>query len=85
LASTREIRSGRWGFLGNIQLANFKLFADLAALWTGNPVKHAERRTGTDLCPLDAEFQVGVDTLIVISFEFPKRLSFQVAPVWKRI
>jgi hypothetical protein len=57
------------GFLDNIQLANFKLFAELAASWTGNPVRHAERRTDAGLCPLDAEFLAGVDTLVVISFD----------------
>lgn len=60
---------GVGGFLDNIQLANFKLFTDLAASWTGNPVKRAERRTDTGLCTLDAEFLVSVDTLVVISFD----------------
>jgi hypothetical protein len=60
---------GVGGFLDNIQLANFKLFADLTASWTGNPVRHAERRTEAGLCPLDAEFLAGVDTLVVISFD----------------
>jgi hypothetical protein len=60
---------GVGGFLDNIQLANFKLFADLAASWTGNPVRHAERRTDAGLCPLDGAFLAGVDTLIVISFD----------------
>src|ERR1700743_1968949 len=56
------------GFLDHIQLANFKLFADLAASWTGNPVRRAERRTDTGLAALDAEFLAGVDTLVVVSF-----------------
>ncbi|MEI9991609.1 MAG: hypothetical protein WDM86_16385 [Rhizomicrobium sp.] len=60
---------GIGGFLDNIQLANFKLFADLAASWTGNPVRRAERRTDADQCALDAEFLTGVDTLVVISFD----------------
>lgn len=60
---------GIGGFLDHIQLANFKLFADLAASWTGNPVRRAERRTNDGLCALDAEFLAGVDTLIVISFD----------------
>ena len=60
---------GVGGFLDNIQLANFKLFADLAASWTGNPVRSAERRTDASLCALDAEFLAGVDTLVVISFD----------------
>ena len=60
---------GIGGFLDNIQLANFKHFADLAASWTGNPVRRAERRTDTGLCPLDGAFLADVDTLIVISFD----------------
>jgi hypothetical protein len=60
---------GVGGFLDNIQLANFKLFTDLAASWTGNPVRSAERRTDAGLCALDAGFLVGVDTLVVISFD----------------
>jgi hypothetical protein len=57
------------GFLDHIQLANFKLFADLAASWTGNPVRRTERRTDTGLAALDAEFLAGVDTLVIISFD----------------
>jgi hypothetical protein len=60
---------GVGGFLDNIQLANFKLFAELAASWTGNPVRCAERRTDAGLRALDAEFLRGVDTLIIISFD----------------
>ncbi len=60
---------GVGGFLDNIQLANFKLFADLTASWTGNPVRRAERGTDAGLCKLDAEFLAGVDTLVVISFD----------------
>jgi hypothetical protein len=60
---------GVGGFLDNIQLANFKLFADLAASWTGNPVRCIERRTESGLHPLDGEFLAGVDTLVVISFD----------------
>ena len=45
---------GVGGFLDNIQLENFKLFADLAASWTGNPVRRAERRTDAGLRALDA-------------------------------
>jgi hypothetical protein len=60
---------GVGGFLDHIQLANFKLFADLAASWTGNPVRQAERRTDAGLRPLDGAFLAGVDTLIVISFD----------------
>lgn len=60
---------GVGGFLDHIQLANFKLFADLASSWTGNPVRLAERRTDAGLRPLDAEFLAGVDTLVVISFD----------------
>ncbi len=60
---------GIGGFLDNIQLANFKLFADSAAAWTGNPVRRAERRTDAGLCALDGEFLAGVDTLVIISFD----------------
>jgi len=60
---------GVGGFLDNIQLANFKLFADLASSWTGNPVRLTERRTDAGLRPLDVEFLGGVDTLVVISFD----------------
>jgi hypothetical protein len=60
---------GVGGFLDNIQLANFKLFADLAASWTGNPVRRVERRTDAGLCALNAEFLAGIDTLVVISFD----------------
>jgi hypothetical protein len=60
---------GIGGFLDNIKLANFKRFADLAASWTENPIKRAERKTDTGLCALDAEFLAGVDTLVVISFD----------------
>jgi hypothetical protein len=57
------------GFLDNIQLPNFKLFADLAASWTGNPVRQAERRTDAGLRTLDAKFLAGVDTLVIIGFD----------------
>ncbi len=60
---------GVGGFLDTIQLANFKLFADLAASWTGNPVRRAERRTDGVSCRLDGQFLAGVDTLVVISFD----------------
>jgi len=60
---------GIGGFLDNVQLSNFKLFADLSASWTGNPVRHAERRTEAGLYPLEGEFLAGVDTLVVISFD----------------
>ena len=57
------------GFLDNIQLPNFKLFADLAASWAGNPVRQAERRTDAGLRTLDAKFLAGVDTLVIIGFD----------------
>ncbi len=68
-ADPAKFDQGVGGFLDNIQLANFKLFADLAASWTGNPVRQAERRTDAGLCPLEGAFLAGVDTLIVISFD----------------
>lgn len=60
---------GVGGFLDHIQLENFKLFADLAASWTGNPVRRAERGTDAGPCTLDGAFLTGVDTLVVISFD----------------
>jgi hypothetical protein len=60
---------GIGGFLDHVQLANFKLFAEQAGSWTGNPVRQGERRTAAGLCALDACFLAGVDTLIVISFD----------------
>lgn len=64
-----QFDQGIGGFLDNIQLANFQHFAELAAQWTGNPVRHAERRAAAGLCRLDADFLAGVDTLILISFD----------------
>jgi hypothetical protein len=64
-----QFDQGVAGFLDNIQLANFKLFADLAASWTGNSVRRVQRRTDAGLCVLDAEFLRGVDTLVIISFD----------------
>jgi hypothetical protein len=64
-----EFDQGIGGFLDHIQLANFRLFADLAASWTGNPVRCVERRTDAGLRALDAEFLRGVDTLVIISFD----------------
>jgi hypothetical protein len=69
LADPVKFDQGVEGFLDNIQLPNFKLFADLAASWSGNPVRHGERRTDAGLCPLDGEFLAGVDTLVVIRFD----------------
>ncbi len=68
-ADPERFDQGVGGFLDNIQLANFELFAELAAAWTGNPVRRAERRTDAGFHPLDGEFLAGVDTLIVISFD----------------
>jgi hypothetical protein len=68
-ADPGKFDQGVGGFLDNIQLVNFKLFADLAASWSGNPVRRAERRTDAGLCALDDKFLAGVDTLVVISFD----------------
>ncbi|HEY0224406.1 MAG TPA: hypothetical protein VGC38_07840 [Pseudolabrys sp.] len=68
-ADPAKFDQGVGGFLDHIQLENFKLFADLAASWTGNPVRQAERRTDAGLRPLDKEFLAGVDTLVIISFD----------------
>jgi hypothetical protein len=69
LADPAQFDQGIGGFLDNIQLPNFKLFADLAASWTANPVRHAERRTDAGLSALDGEFLAGIDTLVVIGFD----------------
>jgi hypothetical protein len=68
-ADPAKFDQGIGGFLDTIQLANFKLFTDLVEVWTGNPVRLAERRTDAGLRTLDAEFLAGIDTLIVISFD----------------
>src|SRR5262249_13248120 len=60
---------GIGGFLDNIQLPNFKLFADLAAPCTGTPVRRAERQTAAGWCPLDGAFLAGVDMLVIVSFD----------------
>jgi hypothetical protein len=69
LADPKKFDQSIGGFLDNIQLTNFKLFTELAASWTGNPVQRAERKSDTGPCALDAEFLSGVDTLIIISFD----------------
>src|SRR5271167_4939741 len=68
-ADPADYDQGIEGFLDNIQLANFKLFAELTASWTGNPVRFAERGTEAGPRALDAEFLSGVDTLIIMSFD----------------
>ena len=68
-ADSVKFDQGIGGFLDNIQLTNFTRFADLAASWTGNPVRRAERRMGAGVCALDAGFLAGIDTLIIISFD----------------
>ena len=68
-ADPAKFDQGIRGFLDNVQLPNFELFANLAAAWTGSPVRRAERRSDAGLCALDAEFLRDVDTLIIISFD----------------
>jgi hypothetical protein len=68
-ADPAKFDQGVGGFLDNIQLANFKLFAELAGSWTGNTVRLVERTTETGSCKLDADFLLGVDTLLIISFD----------------
>src|SRR5580658_9802444 len=68
-ADAAKFDQGVGGFLDNIQLENFRLFADLAASWTGTPVRRAERRTDAGLRAPDAAFLAGVDTLVVISVD----------------
>lgn len=74
-ADPAEFDQGINGFLDNIQLANFQLFAELVAKWTGNPVQKAERRTDAGLCALNAGFLAGIDTLIVISFDSSRTMQ----------
>lgn len=69
MADPAKFDQGIGGFLDHIQLANFKLFAELAETWTANPVRVAERRSDEGDCALDETFLAGVDTLIVISFD----------------
>ncbi len=69
LAEPATYDQGISGFLDHIQKANFELFAQLSAEWTGNAVRIAERKTDRGLCRLDEAFLKGVDTLIVISFD----------------
>lgn len=57
------------GFLDNVQLANFELFAEQTAVWTEHPVRRAERRTDFGMRALDANYLAGIDTLIIISFD----------------
>src|SRR5271156_2754115 len=68
-ADPAQFDQGVGGFLDHIQLANFQLFSDLTAKWTGNPVRRAERRTDAGVRALDAEFLDDIDTLIIISFD----------------
>jgi hypothetical protein len=68
-ADPAKFDQGIGGFLDTIQLPNFRLFAELAESWTGNPVRRAERKANDNLCPLDEIFLAGVDTLVVISFD----------------
>ncbi len=68
-ADAVKFDQGIGGFLDNIQLANFGLFAELTSSWTGNPVRCVERRIDTASCALDSRFLADVDTLIVISFD----------------
>ncbi len=71
--SVEEFDQGVGGFLDNIQLPNFKLFADLAAAWdqetpSALPSARTEARAG----PIDrsmANFLAGIDTLIAIGFD----------------
>jgi hypothetical protein len=69
LADAARFDQGIEGFLDHIQLANFELFMERAASWTGNPVRRAERQTAKGLCRLDAGFLAGLDTLIIIGFD----------------
>jgi hypothetical protein len=64
-----KIDQGIGGFLDNIQLPNFALFAEQAQAWTGNPVRRGERKSDAGFCALDAKFLDGIDTLIIISYD----------------
>lgn len=78
-ADPEKFDQGVGGFLDHIQLANFEHFAELAAEWTGNPVRRAERGTQAGVTALDAGFLAGIDTLIVISFD-SSRTAQQASP-----
>lgn len=69
LADPATYDQGIAGFLDYIQKANFELFTQLAAQWTGNAVRVAERASDQGVCVLDDAFLAGIDTLIVISFD----------------
>jgi hypothetical protein len=68
-ADPARFDQGIGGFLENVQLANFELFAEQVAKWTGSQVRRAERRTEVGMRALDAQYLSGIDTLIVISFD----------------
>jgi len=69
LADPATYDQGIAGFLDHIQKANFEMFAQLTASWTGNPVRVVERKTDQGVCVLDEAFLAGIDTLIIISFD----------------
>jgi hypothetical protein len=69
LGDPAKFDQGIAGFLDHILLANFAMFADLASSLTGNSVRTAQRQTRAAHTALSSQWLVGVDTLIIISWD----------------
>jgi hypothetical protein len=69
LADPAKFDQGIAGFLDHILLANFAMFADFASFLTGNSVRIAQRQTRAAHTALSSQWLVGVDTLIIISWD----------------
>src|SRR6266446_7201794 len=69
LADPAKFDQGIAGFLDHILLANFAMFADFASSLTGNSVRIAQRQTRAAHTALSSQWLVGVDTLIIISWD----------------
>src|SRR5260370_10042389 len=69
LGDPGKFDQGIAGFLDHILLANFAMFADFASSLTGNSVRIAQRQTRAAHTALSSQWLVGVDTLIIISWD----------------
>ncbi len=69
LGDPAKFDQGIAGFLDHILLANFAMFADFASSLTGNSVRIAQRQTRAAHTALSSQWLVGVDTLIIISWD----------------
>ena len=69
LADPGKFDQGIAGFLDHILLANFAMFTDFASSLTGNSVRTAQRQTRAAHTALSSQWLVGVDTLIIISWD----------------